>query len=115
MKILIVDDNPQARQMIKDYLLSERDEFRECGDGAEALSLYAEFQPDFVLMDWEMKNINGLIATKNIIADFPRAKILIVTNFDEPDLRQAAHEAGAISYIRKDNILELKEILKNQI
>ena len=111
MKVLIVDDNPQARQMIKDYVLSETDEFRECQDGAEALSVYAESQPDFVLMDWEMKKVNGLNATKNIIAEFPKAKILMVTNFDEPDLRQAAKEIGAIGYVKKENLLELKQIL----
>ena len=115
MKVLIVDDNPQARQMIIDYVLSETDEFRECEDGAEALSVYAEFQPDFVLMDWEMKEVNGLTATKNIIAEFPNAKILIVSNFDDPDLRQAAKQAGAIGYLRKENILELNRILNKQL
>ena len=115
MKVLIVDDNPQARQMIIDYVLSETDEFRECEDGAEALSVYVEFQPDFVLMDWEMKEVNGLTATKNIIAEFPNAKILIVSNFDDPDLRQAAKQAGAIGYLRKENILELNRILNKQL
>jgi two-component system response regulator DegU len=62
-------------------------------------------------MDWDMKKVDGLIATKNIIAEFPDAKIVMVTNYDEPDLRQAAKEAGAIGYIRKENILEIKEIL----
>ncbi len=111
MKVLVVDDNPQARQMIKDYVLTELDVFLECDDGSKALATYAKLQPDFVLMDWEMKEVNGLTATKNIIAEFPDAKIVMVTNFDEPDLRQAAKDAGAIGYIRKENILELKEIL----
>lgn len=111
MKVLVVDDNSQARQLIKDFVLTEDDEFRECEDGAEALAAYTEFQPDWVLMDWDMKKVDGLIATKNIIAEFPDAKIVMVTNYDEPDLRQAAKEAGAIGYIRKENILEIKEIL----
>nr|MBA4184545.1 response regulator [Acidobacteriota bacterium] len=46
MKVLIVDDNQQARQMIKHYLRELSDEFRECADGAEALSAYADFLPD---------------------------------------------------------------------
>ncbi|HRH40610.1 MAG TPA: response regulator transcription factor [Pyrinomonadaceae bacterium] len=111
MKVLVVDDNSQARQLIKDFVLTEDDEFRECEDGAEALAAYTEFQPDWVLMDWDMKKVDGLIATKNIIAEFPDAKIVMVTNYDEPDLRQAAKEAGAIGYIRKENILEITEIL----
>jgi len=46
MKVLIVDDNEQARQMIKHYLHELSDEFRECADGVEAVSAYAEFLPD---------------------------------------------------------------------
>jgi CheY-like chemotaxis protein len=112
MKVLIVDDNQQARQMIKHYLRELSDEFRECEDGAEAVSAYAEFTPDWVLMDWEMKQVNGLVATQNIIADFPAAKILIVTNYDEKDLRQAAAEAGASGFVLKDDLLSLRSLLK---
>ena len=88
------------------------DEFRECEDGAEALTAYAEFLPDWVLMDWEMKQVNGLVATQNIINRFPDAKILIVTNYDEKDLRQAAAEAGASGFILKDDLLRLQAFLK---
>ena len=111
MKFLVVDDNPEARQMIKTYVLKETDECRECGDGSEALAAYAEFRPDWVLMDWDMKEVNGLVATRNIIASFPEAKILMVTSFDEADLRQAAQQAGACGYVQKDNLLELREFL----
>ncbi len=111
MKVLIVDDNEQARWMIKHYLCELSDEFRECEDGADALEAYAEFLPDWVLMDWEMKQINGLAATQNIIAEFPDAKILIVTNYDARDLRQAAKNAGAIDFILKDDLLMLRSFL----
>lgn len=111
MKVLAVDDNPQARQLIKDFVLTEDDEFRECSDGAEALAVYIDFQPDWVLMDWDMKEVDGLTATKVILDRFPNAKILMVTNYDEPDLRQAAAQAGAIGYVKKENLLELKNIL----
>lgn len=111
MKVLVIDDNWEARQMIKDFLLEESDECFECEDGSEALSAYAEFLPDWVLMDWDMKEVNGLTATQNIIAGFPDAKILMVTGFDEKDLRQAAKQAGACGYVQKNNLLELKEIL----
>jgi CheY-like chemotaxis protein len=111
MKVLIVDDNEQARQMIKHYLHGLSDEFRECADGAEAVSAYAEFTPDWVLIDWEMKQVNGLVATRDIIADFPDAKVLMVTNYDEKDLRQAATEAGARGFVLKDDLLSLRSLL----
>ena len=112
MKVLVVDDNEQARQMIKHYLRELSNDFRECADGAEAVSTYAEFLPDWVLMDWEMKQVNGIVATRNIIADFPDAKVLMVTNYDEKDLRQAAIEAGAHGFILKDDLLSLRLLLK---
>ncbi len=112
MKVLIVDDNEQARQMIRHYLHKLSDEFRECADGAEAVSAYAEFLPDWVLMDWEMKQVNGLVATRNIIADFPDAKVLMVTNYNEKDLRQSATEAGARGLVLKDDLLSLHSLLK---
>ncbi len=113
MKVLIVDDNQQARQMIKHYLRELSDEFRECEDGAEAVSAYAEFTPDWVLMDWEMKRVDGLTATRRILASFPEAHILFVTQFDEPELRQAAAEAGASGFVSKDDLLTLQSLLKN--
>ena len=112
MKVLIVDDNEQARRMIKHYLSELSDEFRECEDGEEALNAYKEFLPDWVLMDWEMKQVNGIAATQNIIAEFPDAKILIVTSYDENDLRQTAKEAGAVGFILKDDLLLLQSFLK---
>ena len=113
MKVLIVDDNEQARWMIKHYLRELSGEFRECADGAEALSAYADFHPDWVLMDWEMKQVHGLAATRRIIADFPEARILIVTNYDQKDMRQAATEAGAIGFVTKDNLLDLRLFMTN--
>lgn len=111
MKVLLVDDSREARQMIKDYVLEETDEFFECEDGAEALSAYATFQPDWVLMDWDMKEVGGIVATQNIIAEFPEAKILLIANFDETDLHQAAKQAGAYGYVQKSELLRLKQIL----
>jgi len=112
MKVLIVDDNEQARRMIKHYLRDLADETCECNDGAEAVSAYTAFQPDWVLMDWEMKQVNGLAATYGIIANFPDAKVLMVTNYDENDLRRAAAEAGACGFVLKDDLLSLHSLLK---
>lgn len=111
MKILLIDDNPQARKMIRKYLRASNAEIAEREDGAEALSAYQEFQPDWVFMDWEMKNLNGLEATRQIIKFYPQANILIVTNYDERDLRQAALEAGAKGFILKDDLSFLNSFL----
>lgn len=66
-----------------------------------------------LLMDWEMKEVNGLAATRNLLARYPEAKVLIVTNYDERDLRQAAMEAGALAFVLKDDLCRILDILPN--
>jgi DNA-binding NarL/FixJ family response regulator len=112
MKFLIVDDNANARRMIKRYLSTQANEFRECDDGDGAVSAYADFRPDWVLMDWEMKRVNGLSAMLLLREEFPDAKVLMVTNYDDDDLRRAAAEAGAVGFIPKDDLILLQSFLE---
>jgi NarL family two-component system response regulator LiaR len=114
MKILIVDDREPARQMIKRYLSNLANEFCECTDGAEALSAYRVFMPDWVLMDWEMKQMDGLTATRDIIRDFPQAQIVMITQYCDQELRRAANEAGVRGFFPKDELLDLSEFFKKQ-
>ena len=111
MKVLIVDDSSQMRRMMRQFLPADADEICECEDGVDALASYERFLPDWVLMDWEMKQMNGLKATKRIIGKYPNAKILIVTQHDEPELREAASEAGACGFVLKEDLAELRRIL----
>lgn len=112
MRVLIVDDSQPMRQMVKFYLRGIADETRECADGAEALAAYAEFRPDWVLMDWEMKQMDGLTATRGIRANFPDAHILFVTQYDDIELRAAASEAGVCGFVPKDDLLALRSLLE---
>lgn len=82
----------------------------ECEDGAQALSAYREHLPDWVLMDIEMPQTDGISATKQIIADFPKAKIAIVTDYSSANLREEARMAGACEYISKENLVELRRL-----
>ncbi len=111
MKILIVDDNFEIRQMMRSFLQDLTDEFRECEDGCEALDSYRGFLPDWVLMDWEMNVMDGITATKQIVAKFPEANILIVTQYDDAELKEAADEAGASGFILKDELISLRQII----
>jgi two-component system response regulator DegU len=111
MKILIVDDNSKMREMIRNFLQDLFEEIRECDDGIKALAFYANFHPDWVLMDWEMKEMDGLTATRQIIERFPEANILIVTQFDDVELRTAASDAGASGYVLKDDLQSLRHFI----
>lgn len=100
------------RRLMKRMLADLAEEFAECDDGGEALEAYACSRPDWVLMDIEMKVMDGITATAQIRAVFPEARVIIVTNHDNQALRQAAREAGARGYILKDNLLEMRSLLQ---
>lgn len=110
MKILIVDDNEQVRLLLRDYLPTSFDEIYECADGSEALSFFKKHHPDWVLMDWEMPRVNGIMAIRQIIGEFPTANICMVTAFDDEEIRTEALEAGASGFVLKDNLFELEDI-----
>jgi len=115
VKVLIVDDNQQMRQMVKFYLRELADEIHECEDGEQAFDAYAEFQPDWVVMDLVMKQVDGLTATRRIIATFPEAHILMVTQYDDTELRAAAGEAGVCGYVLKENLLDMQRLLQSPL
>ena len=109
-KILIVDDNDNIRRVIR-MIVSDLADVFECSDGAEAVTAYAVHDPDWVLMDIQMKRVNGIAATKAIKSEWPDARILIVTDYDDSSLREAARRAGASDYVLKEDLLVLREFL----
>ena len=115
MKILIVDDNEQVRLLLRDYLPVSANEIFECTDGSQACSFFKKHRPDWVLMDWEMPKMNGITAIREIIAEFPKANICMVTAFEDEDIRSEAFRAGASGFVLKDNLFELEAILVNKL
>ncbi|HEX5734757.1 MAG TPA: response regulator transcription factor [Blastocatellia bacterium] len=111
MKLLIAEDHDGTRGLIKRMLADFASEIYECRDGAEALAIYSTRQPDWVLMDIQLVGLNGLAATRQIIAAWPQAKIMIVTDYDDDELREAAQQAGACEYVTKENLLDVCRIL----
>lgn len=114
MKVLIVDDNQKMREMTRLFLSQTADEFRECEDGADALAAFANFQPDWVLMDWEMKRMDGLTAAEEILNAFPAAQILMFTQYEDAELRAAATKVGACGFVLKDELFVLPEMMAAQ-
>jgi DNA-binding NarL/FixJ family response regulator len=112
LNLLIVDDNATIRRLIADIVLPLAGEIRECADGETAVSEYSSHQPDFVLMDIRMREEDGLEATKRIRAADPSARIVIVTDYDDDALRQAAIAAGACGYALKDRLIDLVGMLE---
>jgi two-component system chemotaxis response regulator CheY len=111
MVLLIVDDNPTMRRLIGKIVADLVDDIRECSDGAEALFAYSQWHPDLTLMDIEMQQMDGLSATREIIAVDPEAKIVIVSRHGDEPFRVAAREAGACGYVLKENLIDLRQLL----
>src|ERR1044071_1712865 len=112
MNILIVEDNITIRQLIRRFVGAATNQFFECEDGSQALEAYRRHQPDWVLMDVVMPGTDGITATREIHQAFPQAKIVIVTSYDDDDLRQAAAEAGACGYVLKENLIEVLTLIQ---
>lgn len=111
MRLLIVDDNENMRRLIKTLVGDLVEQVYECSDGFDALSSFTEHHPDFVLMDIEMEKVDGLTALAQIKSADPTAKVVVVSNYDNAPLREAAKNAGACQYVPKDKLLLLRAIL----
>ena len=111
MTILIVEDNPTVRRLIRRATLDIADSVVECEDGADAVQAYVEHQPNIVLMDVRMPRMDGLTATRKLLREFPTAKVIILTDYNDDELRAAAREAGACAYALKHNLTELEKTI----
>jgi NarL family two-component system response regulator LiaR len=103
IRIVLVDDHEMVRIGVTAYLQAQSDMnvIGEAINGKEAVDLVLSLRPDIVLMDMVMPIMNGAEATKAIIAQWPEAKIMIVTSFLDDDKVYPALEAGAVSYVMK--------------
>jgi DNA-binding NarL/FixJ family response regulator len=112
IKVLLADDHRVVRAGLE-QLLGNADWLVVVGsatDGAEAVEMAAELEPDVVLMDLSMPNMDGVEATKRIVKARPVTKVIAFTSFSDRDLILAAIDAGAVGYLLKD--AEPDELLK---
>jgi len=102
--VLIVDDQPLQRLGFRMLLEAAPDTevVGEAGHGAEAVRRVAELRPDVVLMDIRMPGMDGIEATKRILAAGGRSRVLALTTFDLDEYAYAALRAGASGFLLKD-------------
>jgi CheY-like chemotaxis protein len=111
MTILIVDDNPGIRRLLCRAVAELATTVHECSDGCFALAAYIAYQPNVVLMDVRMPTLDGLAATREILQFDPSARVVIVTDYDDEQLRTAGTDAGARAYFLKQNLTELAPLV----
>ncbi len=112
MKLMIVDDHMETRSLIREAIGHLADEIIECSDGGEASRMCAEFRPDLVTMDLNMKMVDGFEATRQILVKNPLSRVIVVTQFDSIGCRAAAFQAGACHFFSKDNLAGLRDYLE---
>ncbi|MGY6019951.1 response regulator [Streptomyces spinosirectus] len=102
--VLVVDDQPLQRYGFRMLLESvpETDVVGEAAHGAEAVRKAAELRPDVVLMDVRMPGMDGIEATRRIVAAGERSRVLVLTTFDVDEYVHAALRAGASGFLLKD-------------
>jgi DNA-binding NarL/FixJ family response regulator len=104
IRVLVADDQPLVRSGFR-MILEERSDLElvgEAGDGAEAIALARELDPDVILMDVRMPGVDGVAATRRLIESGSRARVLVLTTFDLDEYVYAAIRAGASGFLLKD-------------
>ncbi len=104
IRVVIADDHGVIRDGLR-HLLEEAPDIEVVGsaaDGAEALSLAKSLSPDVVLMDLQMPVMDGVEATRRILADVPGTDVLVLTSFSDGERIIEALDAGAMGYLLKD-------------
>ncbi len=106
--ILLVDDHEVVRQGLRAYLDSQPD-FRVIGEaasGEEAVEAAMEYLPDVMLMDLVMSGMGGVEATRKVKDITPRTQIVVLTSYHQDEFIFPALQAGAISYVLKDVMMD---------
>ena len=104
IRVLVVDDHPVLRSGLV-QLVSGADDMEVVGsaaDGAEALTETRRTSPDVVLMDLQMPGVDGVTATRSILAETTGTQVLVLTSFSDGERIVAALDAGAVGYLLKD-------------
>ena len=104
IRVLVVDDHTMVRRGLATFLkvFDDLNLAGEAANGQEAIQLCASIQPDVVLMDMVMPDMDGATTTQLIRKQWPQIQVLALTSFKEEILVQSALQAGAIGYLLKD-------------
>ena len=104
IRVMLIDDHAMVRRGLATFLkvFDDLQLVGEAESGEAAIRLCAEVQPDVILMDMVMPEMDGAVATRAIRQQFPQVQVIALTSFKEGDLVKNALEAGALGYLLKD-------------
>jgi DNA-binding NarL/FixJ family response regulator len=108
MRILLVEDHKPTREVMRS-LIEEQADMQVVGEaptGEDAVSLARDLKPDIVVMDILLPGMNGIEATRKILAAQPEVKVLALSNHFGESLVQAIVDAGGLAYVQKSMAFE---------
>lgn len=112
MTLFIVIEAAPLRRLIRQIVSSTAEQIWE-SEGSERMpEEYRSIKPDFVLMDIDSFHENAISAITKMRSMFPASRIVAITSYDEPDLQQSVHAAGADACLAKENLLPLSRLLR---
>lgn len=108
-RILLVEDNVYFLQFLKEILHTRLPaiDIVEATNGEEALQKMETLSPDTIFTDLRLPGENGLELTQRIKAKYPNTIVVIITNYDLPEYREAAYQSGADHFVSKDSFLKM--------
>jgi DNA-binding NarL/FixJ family response regulator len=114
IRVLVSDDDRGIRILVRRALEGHGDItiVAEAANGNEAVARACEHEPDVIVMDYEMPELNGIEATAKIMPALPATKILIFTASPRQQVIDAAFAAGAVGYLNKNSSHELAQAIR---
>jgi len=111
-RILVVDDSSFMRKRIVETLMKAgHTVIGQAENGNQAIDLYNELSPDFVIMDITMKGIDGIEAARHIKKRHPEAQIIFMSLVSDTDIKEQAKTIGALAFLKKDEYNRLLTLL----
>ncbi len=116
LSIMIVDDSPIARKIVKKCLSSGDYRIIEASSGQECLDLYGKEGADVVFLDLTMPKMNGMETLTRLKAMDPQVKVIVISADVQPKAREEALERGAVAFLSKPaKETEIKEVILEKI
>jgi NarL family two-component system response regulator LiaR len=111
VNLLIIEENTAICRLIRSLVEGLPLSISECHDSSQALAVCAAVRPDWVLLDLNVAGTDALAATRQISSAYPEARVVVLTEDNDPRLREAAQQAGAWSYLLKENLVDVRGLL----
>lgn len=104
--ILVVDDHAEMREGLTAVINAQPDMIvvGEAGNGEEAIQQFRNLRPDLALLDWNLPVLSGEEVLKTVRAEFPRARVIVISSLNDEDGVRQALRLGAQGYLHKDGL-----------